>query len=443
MLGFFPIAGSPLASSGDQLNTNKAEGTGVGTGTAAGRVIGAAAGTGVATGVAAGRVVGNADGTGVGTGTAMQSLANGVGSELDSAAGQVVGRAIGTGVGTGVAAGWIIGPLAIGIGEGVGTATAFYPLYTAWEKETPLFTYAGAAINELDAAFEQAGRVVVCAERTIQGQPEIWVYWFNPTLGSFAFEKKALGRNPRCILDDPFDTTNSDVLIFYVRIPDQRICYRRQRDRYDTEFETPVVKVKASYVDVYLQDVVKDRSGRLVVIYALHDIAYGRWSYGRLESSLYPYILEFDSFKAAKVDFLNTSTFRSAVLTVRVFGEVPDTVPDGWLSDEEFTTGTSFVSGLVQQPIKEVGPPGSTDPIGAPVPFYNDVDKFQLVDSAFQSGSIVVVIKDTATYDVDEFTLADAFQSGSLNVVVIVVVLFDVDQFTLGSTFQAAGSSLA
>jgi hypothetical protein len=82
---------------------------------------------------------------------------------------------------------------------------------TAWEAETVLFNYAGAPIVEMDLAFEQLARAVIAAER----DGEIWVYWFDPILGDFIFQNFGDGRTPRCMLDNPADPSDSDVIVFY------------------------------------------------------------------------------------------------------------------------------------------------------------------------------------------------------------------------------------
>lgn len=82
---------------------------------------------------------------------------------------------------------------------------------TAWEAETLLFSYLGEPIVEMDVAFEQLARVVVAAERA----NEIWIYWFDPILGDFIFQNFGEGRNPRCLLDNPNDPAESDVIVFY------------------------------------------------------------------------------------------------------------------------------------------------------------------------------------------------------------------------------------
>lgn len=112
----------------------------------------------------------------------------------------------------------------------------------AWEAEVVLFNFAGAPILEMDAAFDQQGRVFICAERATgaAGASEIWAYYFNGLVGNYAFEMKGAGRTPKALLDDTFDTTNADVLLFYMNDP-VGMCYRYQRDRYNTEYVVTLV----------------------------------------------------------------------------------------------------------------------------------------------------------------------------------------------------------
>ena len=81
---------------------------------------------------------------------------------------------------------------------------------TEWEAEVVLFGYVGF-VSEMDLAFEQAGRAVVALEIA----NSIWLYWFDPILGDFILQNFGEGRNPRCLLDNPNDPSDSDVMVFY------------------------------------------------------------------------------------------------------------------------------------------------------------------------------------------------------------------------------------
>lgn len=119
----------------------------------------------------------------------------------------------------------------------------------AWEAEIVLFNFIGAPILEMDAAFDQQGHVFVCAERAtgVAGASQVWAYYFNGLVGDYAFEMKGAGRTPKALLDDTFDTTNADVLLFYMNDP-VGMCYRYQRDRFNTEY-TVVLAASLTPVD--------------------------------------------------------------------------------------------------------------------------------------------------------------------------------------------------
>jgi hypothetical protein len=108
----------------------------------------------------------------------------------------------------------------------------------SYDPEFLLFEFAGVPAVEIDAAFDQQGRVFICAERPtgLGGAPEVWAYYFDPFAAAFVFVAKGSGRTPRALLDDPNDTALGDILLFYMNDNRPAICYRQQRDRYDIEY---------------------------------------------------------------------------------------------------------------------------------------------------------------------------------------------------------------
>jgi hypothetical protein len=117
---------------------------------------------------------------------------------------------------------------------------------TAYEAEVELFTYAGAEIVELDVAFDQAGAPIVITERPTGagGAPELWLYWYDPFAADQVFSLVGPGRTPRCLLDDPGDLSQSDIVLVYINEDagaTGAVCYRQQRDRYLIEYVTPIV----------------------------------------------------------------------------------------------------------------------------------------------------------------------------------------------------------
>lgn len=64
------------------------------------------------------------------------------------------------------------------------------------------------------------------------------MYWYNSLVADYVTTTFNDAYSPRLVHDDFRDITNpvDDVLLFYVR-HDFMVCYRQQRDRYDTEIE--------------------------------------------------------------------------------------------------------------------------------------------------------------------------------------------------------------
>lgn len=153
---------------------------------------------------------------------------------------------------------------------------------TAWLPETILFTWVGDAISEIDLSFEQAGRPVVCAERTVLGNKEVWLYWYKPFASAFVFEKFDNGRTPRIVLDNPPDITNSDVEFFYLK-PTVGLVYRTQRDAYAVVRTTPHV----DEVDWYLEDVFYTNNWRVSLLLVKHNPG-GQYVKKRMETALMP-----------------------------------------------------------------------------------------------------------------------------------------------------------
>jgi len=91
-----------------------------------------------------------------------------------------------------------------------------------WRTGSLLFIYTGSAIKEIDLTFDQSARPVVCGDRdvVISGSVTtslVHLYRFVIGDGDFVFSEVATGSSPRVILDDPIDTTDSDILLFYVK----------------------------------------------------------------------------------------------------------------------------------------------------------------------------------------------------------------------------------
>lgn len=155
-----------------------------------------------------------------------------------------------------------------------------------WEAEIELFAFVGAGALEADMAFEQAGRAVVCMERGTgaAGAPEVWLYWFDPRVPGFVLENLGAGRNPRILLDDPESPAESDVLLFYISDPNDRLEMREQGEFYATPHATPIENV----ANVHCEEVAFATDNRLHVVLSVRDVAGGRYALARLESAPYP-----------------------------------------------------------------------------------------------------------------------------------------------------------
>lgn len=122
-----------------------------------------------------------------------------------------------------------------------------------YDPEFLVLNWLGIAAVEIDAAFDQQGRIFVCAERPtgVNGAPEVWVYFFDPTVPGFVFVSKGPGRTPRALLDDAVDTNNGDVLLFYMNDNSNAMCYRQQRDRYGIEYVVQEANGGVAVPEVY------------------------------------------------------------------------------------------------------------------------------------------------------------------------------------------------
>ena len=274
-----------------------------------------------------------------------------------------------------------------------------------WEAETDLFTYTGAAIVELDCAFEQAGRIVVVAERPTGagGSAEIWIYWYDPSLANFTFDQLGEGRTPRCVLDNPYDPTDSDILLFYINDTNDAVAFRQQRDRYATEYLTPIVDTQYKFVE----DAFRTADFRSVVIISVHDPVGGTYVTERLESTLYPVPVGPDEFQVGVV--VQSGELRTVIIDHQLF------------DIGKFQISPALVSG---------------DLLALGSILLYDVDN-HAVEALLQSGTLVSVLILHTLYDVDEYQPNILIQSGILVVVVIVHTLYDVDQYQPNVAIQS------
>lgn len=105
-----------------------------------------------------------------------------------------------------------------------------------FEDETLVFSFTGIGAIEIDAAFDQSAHILVCMERAtgVDGSSEIWIYYYDPFLAGYTLANFGRGRTPRAVLDDILDSSNADILVFYLA-DTVGLCWRQQRERYLVE----------------------------------------------------------------------------------------------------------------------------------------------------------------------------------------------------------------
>lgn len=166
-----------------------------------------------------------------------------------------------------------------------------------WEEWQELFTFDpdDGEVLEIDLGFDQNGSAYIVAERA---PGEVWLYWPNPQAGgAFVFEKIADGHSPRILLDDPENSQESDVLVFYVDA--DGVKWLAQREVFATPYLIPnagwttldMETVTADPANVRLQDVALTGARRLLVIADEHDPASGTYRILLRESAPYPLYL--------------------------------------------------------------------------------------------------------------------------------------------------------
>lgn len=188
-----------------------------------------------------------------------------------------------------------------------------------WDLETLLFTFTGVAV-EIDLTFGQNAEPFVAFEKS---DGTVWLYWYDPVPAARVQTQFAVGRTPRIILDDPFNTTESDVVLFYISPADNAIAYRTQRDRFATQGLSPVTPA----TNIYLERVIRTTGRRVAVVYSVHDEVAGQYSIQAWETTLYPvYGTEPVSYGVAALGMgqativITHSTMESAQYGVSVLG---------------------------------------------------------------------------------------------------------------------------
>ena len=269
---------------------------------------------------------------------------------------------------------------------------------TEWIGEVLLFSYSGIA-KEIDLAFEQAARPVIALE--INGR--INLYWFDPTPSAFVITDFDDGRNPRVLLDSPHDTSNSDVLLFYVRDASDAVVYRQQRDRYATRYDSPLVNVGSKF----LEEVIRTSDNRLAVIASVRNTVTGKYSLQRRETALYPFIVDADSMDV-------TQLVQSGNLEIVIL--FYDATVEGLDVAQLIQSGT----------------------LASPIILYVAFDNDALdVAQAVQAGTLAVVVLVVVAFDNDALDVAQLIQAGTLTVIVITYTAFDNDALDVSQLIQS------
>lgn len=270
---------------------------------------------------------------------------------------------------------------------------------TAWLPEVPIFGYSGAAIDEVDIAFEQAAQPVIVAQRG----GEVWIYRFDPIVSAFTFTSFGVGRNPRCALDSPLDVSTSDVLVFYMNDTTGFLSYRVQRERYATEYSSGL----AVNTDYFLEEVAFSRDNRIQLWYSKRDEATGKYVKEQLQTLLYPYITEADRISAAVQVDSGVLLSVIAVLALAVESLQPASTP---------------ISGSLGLLVRLLS--------------LYDIEELQ-AGSSIASGILASIVILHTLYDVEQLRAASTISSGTLVVAVIQYLLYDYDSLKVGTTISS------
>lgn len=276
---------------------------------------------------------------------------------------------------------------------------------TDWLAETELFSFTGVPCLELDVSFEQAARPVVVMERAtgVGGASEIWLYWFKPADSDFVFEVIAEGKTPRVILDYPYDTSISDVLLFYLN-DSTGLVYRQQRDLYAIELTTPIT----DSTNLFLEEIAYLNNWRIGVFFSQTISTTGHFSLRHLETTMYPVPVKDDKIGVSLV--LSSGELLIIVISYSMF------------DIDQLQVGLTLQSGALVTPII----------------FHTlfDIDQLQ-VGLSVQSGILVLAIILHTLFDKDPLKVGLTVQSGILAVVVVEHSLYDKDPLKVGFTLQS------
>jgi uncharacterized membrane protein len=241
-----------------------------------------------------------------------------------------------------------------------GTHSVWYAIESAssWSSDSAsLFTYTGTSSIELDAAFDQSGRLYVVTQRYTGSASEVWLYFYNPLETGFVFNNLGSGRTPRMSLDNWRDTTDSDVLVFYVDDTQNKIKYRAQKDRFTASYDTPINTTE----NTYIEKVGFGADNRYRVTYVERNTSTGKYEIKQLATLLYPfpmtteaYMLTGSFLSMSLIDTLITTSIDTEAYTLTgsfLSMSIIDTVITPSIDTEAYILTGSFLSMSLTTPV--------------------------------------------------------------------------------------------
>lgn len=125
-----------------------------------------------------------------------------------------------------------------------------------------------APIDSISLEFDQSGRRLVAFESA----GNIYFMWYDPQVGMQVVTNFGAGYTPYIVTDNYYRTASSIIserLLFYVKDSTKQIVYRKQNDRYQTEYTLP----SAPSDVVEILKVSKNLYGGLTVLYCYEDVS--------------------------------------------------------------------------------------------------------------------------------------------------------------------------
>lgn len=259
---------------------------------------------------------------------------------------------------------------------------------TDYVDEIELIDLGFSDVVEIDLAFTQNGDPVVGIEREPH---QLYIYYFDPTIPAFTVQYFGPGRNPRVLLDDPFDIPNSDVQVFYISDTENCVVYRQQRDRYQTEYLTPINGVGARF----LEEVYRGTDLRLHLAMLERNVVTGRYNIVVYSTLLFPALLKAEQF----------------TYSPRAYVDLTEIVKKSILDPENFTYAPSIV-GIILESINV---------------FYDAIGEIQMDEVTPLFIDLVDIVKESIL-DPEHFEYVPSIVSVAVDDVLIITTL-DVEHF--------------